>query len=351
MVDKKGPTSSPARATIRRMGNRSIWGRTIFALAAVVVLATLNAPAVAQSFEDLLGPDYGQPEYPSRPAPVPGQTFRDCPACPEMVAIQSGTMPNPPTIVGGRVIDDDAPVTYTSIGRFALARTEVTVQQYATFVAATGHRSADQCSAWTNAVGREIPVSYDPSLSLNWQNPGFSQGQDHPVVCVSWDDAQAYAQWLSNLTSQSYRLPTEAEVEYSSSLETYFTIFFAETVCPGANIPDQSAEEYYQGWELAGCQDGFSHTSPVHQFDPDFRSLYDIAGNVREWTEDCWNGQMFRYPSETARPSLEGDCSQRMPFGVSWAYRPLMTVRTMIRFPWSSTTGLNDIGFRVARDY
>ena len=101
----------------------------------------------------------------------PGEVFRDCAECPEMVVLAGG--------------------------RLAMGRYEVTVGEYRAFASSTGDGAGGGCTT--------------PGAGDSWQNPGFSQTDRHPVTCVSWDDAQAYVSWLSRTTGATYRLPTEAE--------------------------------------------------------------------------------------------------------------------------------------------
>jgi len=95
--------------------------------------------------------------------------------------------------------------------KFAIATTEVTVGEFREFISATGYTSGGDCNIYTD----EKPWHVDPARS--WDDPGFEQNEDHPVVCVSWDDAVAYANWMSERYGMAYRLPTEAEWEYVAS--------------------------------------------------------------------------------------------------------------------------------------
>ena len=110
------------------------------------------------------------------PRPRPGEVFRDCAECPEMVVLAGGNL--------------------------AMGRYEVTVGEYRAFVSATGRGAGGGC----------IGIAAD-----SWRDPVFAQTDRHPVTCVSWDDAQAYVSWLSRTTSMPYRLPTEAEWERAAA--------------------------------------------------------------------------------------------------------------------------------------
>ncbi|HLA39285.1 MAG TPA: SUMF1/EgtB/PvdO family nonheme iron enzyme, partial [Candidatus Glassbacteria bacterium] len=120
----------------------------------------------------------------------------------EMVAIPAGTFNM------GSNSGDEAPVHSVSIPAFRLGKYEVTRGQFATFVNETGYNAGDKCWTFENGEGSE-------RSGRNWQNPGFQQEDSHPAVCLNWDDARAYAEWLSGETGGGYRLPSEAEWEYA----------------------------------------------------------------------------------------------------------------------------------------
>lgn len=287
------------------------------------------------------------------PAPAPdlsGQGasagFRDCPDCPEMLSIPPGKflMGSPADEVdkweGGRE-DPRHPVT---IGQaFAMGRYEVTRAQYARFQADTGRPPAP-CVQWLE--GR---WAHDPARS--WRDPGFPQEDNHPVVCVSWEDATAYAAWLSRQTGKHYRLPTEAQWEYAARAGATAARYWGERIddgCAFANISDASLKREQNVDGLVSCDDGHVFTAPVGSYRPNVFGLYDALGNAWEWTEDCWTLGYIGAPDDgSAR--LDGDCSVRVPRGASWnSHRN--NVRLANRGSYMATIGFYHIGFRVARD-
>ena len=151
----------------------------------------------------------------SAPAVKPGQVFRDCDGCPEMVALGGGAF-DMGTQAGMAAANAAAqgyaqaeqPAHRVAVPGFAIGRHEVTRAQYAAFVKASG-RKARGCYVWSSAEWKQ-------QRKRSWKSPGFAQGDDHPAVCVSWQDAQAYATWLSGKTGGSYRLPSEAEWEFTA---------------------------------------------------------------------------------------------------------------------------------------
>jgi class 3 adenylate cyclase len=137
--------------------------------------------------------------------------FRDCSDCPEMVVVPAGSfkMGISQTEIDryGFSLEDGAPLHAVRIaGPFALGEFLVTREQYAIFAEDTGHYVSGCNALPLDGTGWK----FNPALS--WRDPGFSQADNHPVVCVSWDDAVAYAHWLSKKTGRSYRLPTEAGI-------------------------------------------------------------------------------------------------------------------------------------------
>ena len=282
------------------------------------------------------------------------EVFRDCPDCPEMVAIPAGEF-----WMGSGADDEEAirferPRHRVSVGRFALARYEVTRAEYGAFVSATGHSDGSRC--WTDDGRGNWEWRWRNGAS--WRNPRFPQGDNHPVVCVNWEDAQSYVQWLSSKTGESYRLPSEAEWEYAARAGTEMRWYWANSVssgqCGRANGADASLRRQYErieglNLELAiSCDDGMAHTALVGSYEANVFGLFDMLGNVSEWTEDCWHENYARAPSDGSAWTRGGDCGRRVKRGGSWYSSP-QRVRSARRV--SSTSGLRngDGGFRVSR--
>ena len=184
------------------MRKRFTLSASLFVLCATLQLAA-QSPAVATSGR------------------VPGTVFRDCPDCPEMVVVPAGkfTMGSSASEKswaashGGNLesVADESPQHQVSLRSFAMGKYDVTRGEYAAFVRETGYPAGDGCGPDSFKWNKQAGVS--------WQNPGFSQTDRDPVVCVSWQDARAYVAWLNSkvhrLVSTSgdgpYRLPSESE--------------------------------------------------------------------------------------------------------------------------------------------
>ena len=265
--------------------------------------------------------------------PEPGRRFRDCADCPEMVVVPPGSflMGSPEGEQGrsGR----EGPQHNVLIPRaLAIGRTEVTRAQFARFVADSGHK-------------------FDGG-GCDWENPGFAQSDDHPVVCVNWHDAHAYSQWLARKTGKNYRLLSEAEWEYAARAGQQTAYYWGEAFdpqgCKYANIADATAKKTVDVFSsYAHCDDRQAHTAPVGSYLANSFGLHDMIGNAWEWTQDCWNDSYTGAP-ENGDAWSEGDCGRRVPRGGSWGFAP---VDARSAYRGSNYAGLRSrfFGLRLAR--
>lgn len=242
--------------------------------------------------------------------------------------------------------DRSRPQREVTIGRFAAGRHEVTRAQFQAFVEATG-RAMGGCFFWAG-------TRFESDDARSWRDPGFAQDDSHPAVCTSWDDASAYARWLSAKTGRPYRLLSEAEWEYAARAGTTTSRFWGDDghrSCAYANGADRATAARAPeagAFGIADCDDGHAHTAPVGSFPANSFGLHDMLGNVGEWTADCWNPSYHGAPSD-ARPMAEGDCSMRAVRGGSWDDAPA-GLRAAYRVGSPTTIRLYSRGFRVARD-
>ncbi len=272
----------------------------------------------------LAGPSFAQAPQPARQAD-PNAMVRDCrDGCPEMVPIQAGefTMGSPPTEVGRE--PPEGPMHSVRIARsFLVGKYNVTVRQYARFVAETHHSSGDTCN--------ERP-------DLDWRNPGFSQEPTSPVVCVNYVDAQAYIAWLSKKSGHSYRLLSEAEYEYVNRAGAVTAYWWGSDI--GANHAN-----------CVGCGSRWDNksTSPASSFPPNPFGVYDTTGDVYAWVADCWNPTYDNAPRDGAA-NLKGDCTHRGLRGGGWG-SSAAHLRVAFRLADPYGARHDNMGFRVARDY
>jgi formylglycine-generating enzyme required for sulfatase activity len=275
-----------------------------------------------------------------------GTIFRDCPDCPDMAVIPAGrfVMGAPQDDVDRR--PDEGPVHKVAIAApFALMTTEVTRDQFAAFVAATGHEMAD----WECYLA-DKEWKGDPDAT--WLDPGFAQEGSEPVVCVSWHDAVAFAEWLSEKAGVTYRLPTEAEWEYAARAGRRGFFPWDENDEPGAcrigNSFDRSGRQQFPALEPSPCDDGRIFTAPVGSYLANRFKLFDMAGNVWEWVEDCYLPNYKDAPGDGSA-IFRDSCSEHVARGGSWIDGQ-WEFRFARRYNVDSWGRENILGFRLARD-
>jgi formylglycine-generating enzyme required for sulfatase activity len=275
------------------------------------------------------------------------ETFKECDVCPEMVMIPTGTftMGSPESETDRN--KNEGPQRQVTIARnFAVAKFEVTFDQYAAFIADSGYDASSRCSLFRDGKWFEPP-------GLSWRNPNFPQKGNSPAICISWIDAKAYVAWLSRKTGKTYRLLTEAEWEYAARAGTTTKYYFGNdqnTVCRHANGPDQTAKSsapQARAWNALSCTDGHAYTAPVGSFPANAFGLHDMLGNVWEWTEDCGNDSYSGAPGDGAAWT-SGNCNQRVVRGGSYG-RDLKDLRSAMRLNTGSSIPGIAFGIRVAR--
>jgi formylglycine-generating enzyme required for sulfatase activity len=164
--------------------------------------------------------------------------------------------------------------------------------------------------------------------------------QRRPVINVSWNDAIAYVEWLNKLTEGKYRLPSEAEWEYAARAGTKTSFWWGDNI----SISGERAHCNGCGSEQDGIQ-----TSVVDTFQPNPWGLYDMAGNVWQWTADCWHDSYQGNPPTDGAAWIDRDCKSRVVRGGSWTGNP-GDRRSAERLRDGASAAASDQGFRLARD-
>ena len=252
--------------------------------------------------------------------------------------------------------DDEKPLHKITVHPFALGRCEVTVAEFSVFVEDTGYvATAD--SGDCRAINEEGSTFVD-GVNASWRYPRYpevAQVGAMPVVCVSFDDALAYTRWLTALTGRAYRLPTEAEWEYAARGTTttarHWEVYRHVSQCDFANGADQDSKSRFEQQSNVECADGHVVSAPVATYRPNVYGLYDMLGNVWEWTADCWKGSYEEPPSNGEARLAKGiDCSRRVLRGGSWFYGPegLRAAKRSKDYPAKT---YNSVGFRIARTH
>ena len=206
----------------------------------------------------------------------------------------------------------ERPVRTVTISRpIAMGRYPVTFEQYDRFVAATGTEGPD--------------------------DEGWGRGR-RPVIGVNWNEAKAYAAWLSEQTGKRYRLPSESEWEYAARAGTETAYSWGDEI----------------GVNRANCDGGGSEwdnrqTAPVGRFEPNGFGLYDMHGNVWEWVEDCWHDNYEGVPSDGSAWTSSSDSARRVVRGGSWYSYP-QALRCALRYRYSPSHRGSSVGFRLVQD-
>ena len=291
---------------------------------------------------------------------LPGSSFKDCATCPEMVVLPAGTFmmgstPEETTLAEVRAdaAEREQPKHAVTLARaFAIGRYEVTLAEYRAFVTATNRPDPDRCITWTEANDTWGEVD-----GASWQNAGFYQGEDHPVGCLDLKDVRDYSAWLSDVTGERYRVPSEAEWEYAARGGTATNQTWGDTMehmCRFANASDLTRADVHKGvrdtpTRFFECRDGFVYTAPVGSFPPNAYGFYDMVGNIWEWVEDCFIVGYEGAPTDGSVRYDENNCDRLIVRGGGWYARNWFmrpAGRSREHPDYRSTT----LGLRVVRE-
>lgn len=283
--------------------------------------------------------------------------FKDCADCPEMIEIPAGSATLGSTAeertTAGIVplFGDREGPTYRATFKknFALGKNEITRAQFAAFAAATDRPEGNMCG-----VHDPKTDNWYPRAGFSWKSPGFAQADDHPVVCISYDDASAYAAWLAKKTGKPYRLPSDAEWEYAARGGTSTPWYWGATAEPGCGIANllSAGTVAKLGWpkSLANrlvCSDQRSFTVPVASYPANPFGLHDMAGNAFEWAADC-NSPDNRDAHADGTARTTGECSKHYLKGGAF-HTPFWLTRSAVRgAPLAGDIRMFAVGFRVA---
>ena len=244
---------------------------------------------------------------------------------------------------------------------FYMQTTEVTVGQFRKFVEAEKYKTEAEKGDGAWIIKDREPVK---DKEGNWRNPGFKQDDNHPVTCVSWNDAKAFCKWLNDNEKDgkgTYRLPTEAEWEYACRAGGKGVFQWGDNPDDGkgwCNVADLNfMGEFFKGEDLESCkelyfnfEDGYVYTSPVGKFKANTWGLYDMTGNVTEWCED-WHEEGFYDRAEAKKDPLNetfGDEECRVVRGGSYGDAPVYC-RSAYRNSSEPSNRYHNVGFRVVR--
>lgn len=282
----------------------------------------------------------------------PGTTYQDCEFCPRLIELPAGSfrMGTPLDVAVDNETGESPPVTITLPRAFALGQFEVTHREFEAFARATNFEPVGRCRVWNETKRR-----YDDDDQRTWRRPGVPAKPlpEHPVSCVSWEEATAYAAWLAAETGLPYRLPTEAEWEYAAragSDDLYPWGANPHRGCGFANAYDlDTRAQYPLAWEHMQCRDGFPGVAPVGSLKPNAFGLYDMIGNVWEFAQDCATRSHIGRPKDGRAWVWEGGCARRIQRGGGWI-TSTARIRPGYHGDANATHRFDFGGFRVARD-
>lgn len=234
---------------------------------------------------------------------------------------------------------------------FYLGQHEVTQEQFRRFVEATKYKTTAErdggAKVWTD--GR-----WDVDESASWKS--VFVGARRPVVAVTWHDAVAFCQWLTEserksgqlASNEEYRLPTEAQWEWAARAgtnDTYFGTADRARVCEFGNVPDRAADEAGFGRSFVPCNDDVGiGTAPVGAFAPNAWGLHDMMGNVWEWVRDGYEPYHRAAALDPEGPDV---AEQRVVRGGSWSGK-ISGLRVTHRDAYVPDLRGGAVGFRVA---
>jgi formylglycine-generating enzyme required for sulfatase activity len=197
------------------------------------------------------------------------------------------------------------------------------------------YASEDRCFTLENDKAEE-------RTGRSFRNPGFQQDGSHPAVCISWDDAKAYVDWLSKKTGKLYRLLSESEWEYAARAGTKTPFWWGASVSP--DLANYDSRTSYGGGAIGEYRE---KTVPAEMFNPNPWGLYQVHGNAMEWVEDCWNETYQGGPTDDWM-RIAGRCSVHVRRGGAWNVTAKM-LRAAYRDNRKSTNRASNTSFRIAR--
>ncbi len=230
---------------------------------------------------------------------------------------------------------------------FYMGAYPVTVGQFAAFVKDDGYQTDAEKDGKGGVGFNATTTAWEQKAEYTWRHPGFSQGDDHPVVDVSWNDATAFCAWLSQKEAKLYELPTEAEWEYACRAGTTTRYWCGDpdaSLKGNANIADASLKEKSPGsTQAVAWNDGYAFTSPVGTFKPNPWGLYDMGGNVDQWCADGFGPYRAGHIKD---PNGIDGANNRTLRGGSWLDVPSLC-RSAGRYDGDPAHCHDHLGFRV----
>jgi formylglycine-generating enzyme required for sulfatase activity len=247
--------------------------------------------------------------------------------------------------MGSNEYDREKPPHTVYLDGYWIGKYEVTIKQFGLFVKDTGYITEAEKSGgaytWTGE-------KWEQKEGIDWKNPGFKQEDNHPVVCVSWNDVVEYCKWLSGKKGVNFKLPTEAQWEKAARGTDRRKYPW------GNHVPYYKGKWYcnyaaHDSWKKRG-EDGFEFTSPVGSY-PQGASPYgllDMAGNVWEWCSDLFESDYYK-KSPKKNPTGSESGTYRVLRGGSW-HGSALYLRCSYRSGDGPSNRYDSAGFRLCQD-
>jgi formylglycine-generating enzyme required for sulfatase activity len=261
--------------------------------------------------------------------------------------------------VQGKISKAELPRHKVKLTRpFYLGTCEVTVGQFRAFVRDADYKTEAEVGEKETAQGFNVATGqFDSKIRFTWQDVGWKQSDEHPVVNVTWNDAVAFCKWLTRKDKDGkvYRLPTEAEWEYACRAGTT-TRFASGKDVDGleryGNLADQALRKVFfdRTWQYEAWDDGYAFTAPVGKFKANAWGLHDMHGNVAEWcgdwyADDAYEDRLMVDPTGPRNCPLPRLLPRVVRGGSFKDFAA--TCRSAARFFWPMNLADYHIGFRV----
>ncbi len=275
-------------------------------------------------------------------ASLVGKSFTEPVADMEFVGIPEGCflMGSPSSEKDRR--SNEGPQHEVCVDGFSMGKYEVTLRSWRKFIKETGYSTDAEKNTEEKGCFSQKNGTWGYQDGRYWDEVGFPQSDRQPVVCISHNDVEEFIHWLNRESGRTYRLPTEAEWEYAARAGSTTSRFWGEdetSACQYGNVADISNNS------LFSCNDGYKWTSPVGHFKANAFGLYDMLGNVWEWTND-WYGNDYYGKSPRTNPTGPKSSVNMVNRGGGWVCGPAF-VRSALRVwirPWARSAG---VGFRL----
>jgi formylglycine-generating enzyme required for sulfatase activity len=288
------------------------------------------------------------------PAPAPLVSYLDPVLGMEFVLVKGGCFEMGDTF-GDGIPDEELPVHTVCVDDFYLAKYQVTNEQFKKFIDATGYRTTAEEEGTGWGLGQYGPGKAEYRPGLDWRHPlwpgdSIEKKMNHPVLQVSWDDAQVFARWLGSQAGKHFRLLYEAEYEYAARSGGKRYKYSWGNGDPSGNVADRSFKKVFKYIKpeqmFENYKDGYILTAPVGSFQPNELGVYDMNGNAFSWCEDWYNSDYYK-DSPKMNPHGSDHGLERVARGGSWYNRPRFS-RASYRGNAPADARTDNIGFRLA---